>query len=247
VGPCPARQQALEGVRRGTQEGRGDANRWGDPDRVAIPRHVLDGDPSLLARDPRPDGAAGRGQVLQPRHGRCQPAFGPCRHLGRRQIAQAAQEVVDAIERGRVPVVGEMLQVELELDQRLRVEQLAQLLLAEQLPQEAAVERQRAGPPLGDRRVALVHVRGDVVEHQARRERRRLHGLDAVDGDLSPPDAGQDVAQGRQVEDVGQALAVRLDEDRERAVPRRDRQQIGRPLALLPERRPRPRPAARQQ
>ena len=68
-----------------------------------------------------------------------------------------------------------------------------------------------------------------------------------MDGDLAAGDAGQDLAQRRQVEHVRHALAVRLDQDRERAVARRDREQVGRALALLPERRPRPRPAARQQ
>ena len=50
-----------------------------------------------------------------------------------------------------------------------------------------------------------------------------------------------------QVEHVGQALAVRLDEDRERAVAAGDGEQARRPLALLPQRRPRARPAARKE
>ncbi len=57
----------------------------------------------------------------------------------------------------------------------------------------------------------------------------------------------QDLAQGVEVEHVGQALAVRLDEDREAAVARRDLEQVGGALALLPERRARPGPASRQQ
>ena len=47
----------------------------------------------------------------------------------------------------------------------------------------------------------------------------------------------QDAAQGRQVEDVLQALAVRLEHDRERAVAPRDLQQGLRLQALLPQRR----------
>ena len=61
-----------------------------------------------------------------------------------------------------------------------------------------------------------------------------------MDRDLAARDAAEDLAQRRQVEHVGQALAVGLDEDREAAVARRDREQVGGPLALLPERRPRP-------
>ena len=154
---------------------------------------------------------------------------------------------MDPVEARRLPLVGQRLEAQLEVGQRVGVEQLAQLLLAEQLAQQVAVERQRAGATLGDRRVAVVHVGGDVVEQQAARERRGADGLDAVDRDLAARDARQDLAQRRQVEHVRQALAIGLDEDRERAVARGDRQQVGRALALLPERRPRPGPAARQQ
>ena len=68
-----------------------------------------------------------------------------------------------------------------------------------------------------------------------------------MDRDVASGDTGQDLAQRRQVEDVRQALAVGLDEDREGAIARGDREQVGRPLALLPERRPRARPASRQE
>ena len=62
--------------------------------------------------------------------------------------------------------------------QRVRVDQVAQLLLAEQLAQQVAVQRQRGGAALGVGRVALVHVRRDVVEQQRRGERRRGRRLD---------------------------------------------------------------------
>ena len=65
--------------------------------------------------------------------------------------------------------------------------------------------------------------------------------------DLAPRDRRQHLAQRRQVEHVREALAVGLDEDREGAVAAGHGQQVGRALALLPERRPRARPAARQQ
>ena len=57
----------------------------------------------------------------------------------------------------------------------------------------------------------------------------------------------QQLAQRRQVEHVGEALPVGLHEDRERSIAARDGQQVGGPLALLPERRPGPRPASRQE
>src|SRR5580765_6714512 len=68
-----------------------------------------------------------------------------------------------------------------------------------------------------------------------------------MNGDLAPPDTAEDVAQSGQVEDVREDLAVRLDEDREAAVARRDGEEVGGALSLLPERRPRSRPTARQE
>src|SRR3712207_5145988 len=60
------------------------------------------------------------------------------------------------------PLVLPVLEVVLDLLQRIRVDEVAQLLLPEQLAQQVAIERQRRRPPLGVRRVALVHVRRDV-------------------------------------------------------------------------------------
>ena len=113
-----------------------------------------------------------------------------------------------------------------------RIEQLAQLLLAEQLAQQVPVERQRLGPTLRQRRVAVVHVGGDVVEQQdcsrTARPAASRRSWTAISRRSTPP---QDLAQRRQVEHVGQALAVRLDEDREAAVaaarPRAGRRRAG--------------------
>ena len=70
--------------------------------------------------------------------------------------------------------LGEALQLQLDVGEHTGVEQLAQLLRAEQVAQQVAVERERRGPTLGQRRVALVHVGRDPVEQQALRERARL-------------------------------------------------------------------------
>ena len=74
--------------------------------------------------------------------------------------------------------IGQALEVLLDLRERGGIDQIAQLLLTEELPQQIPVERQRRGAALGVRRVALVHVCGDVVEQQRgghRRGGRRLH------------------------------------------------------------------------
>ena len=71
----------------------------------------------------------------------------------------------------RAPL-AEPLQLDLQVGQGRRVQQLAQLLLAEQLAQAFAVERQGLRTALGQRGVAFVHVLGDVVEQQRSGERR---------------------------------------------------------------------------
>jgi len=61
-----------------------------------------------------------------------------------------------------------------------RVQQIAQLLLTEQIPQHVAVEGERLGAALGHRGIALVQVGGGVGEDQRAREGRSLAGLDLV-------------------------------------------------------------------
>ena len=143
--------------------------------------------------------------------------------------------------------LGEALQLELDVGEHLGVEQLAQLLGAEQVAQQVAIERQRRGTPLGERRVALVHVGGDPVEQQARRHRARLAGVDGDHPDRPRPQLPEHLAQRRHVEHVLQALARRLEQDRERRVLRGDREQVGGTLALLPQRRAPVGATARQQ
>ncbi len=65
--------------------------------------------------------------------------------------------------------------------------------------------------------------------------------------DLAPGDPAEDVAERGQVEDVGKAFTVGLDEDREASVAAGHAEQVRRPLALLPERRAGTRPASRQE
>jgi hypothetical protein len=138
---------------------------------------------------------------------------------------------------------------ELRLDvlERAGVDQVAKLLLPEQLAKQVAVERERLRTPLGRRRVVLVHVRRDVVEEQRRRERRRALGFDVDEVELPCLQPAEDVLQGREVEDVLQTLAVRLEDDRKRAVLPRDLEKRLRLQPLLPERRALARPASRDQ
>ena len=149
-------------------------------------------------------------------------------------------------DRARRPSV-EALQLELDVGEHARIEQLAELLGAEQVAQQVAVERQRRRPPLGERRVALVHVGRDPVEQQARRHRAGPGGVDLDDPDRPRAELAEHLAEGGHVEHVLEALTRGLEQDRERRVLGGDRQQVGRPLALLPERRAPIGPPARQQ
>ena len=226
VGPRPAGQQAAQRVVGLAQEGRRRAGRRLGAGRVAVAPGVLDRDPARLAADPDGDRAARGGQRLQPLAGGRRAAARPGGDLLRREVAEAPQQVGDLVHGARPALVDQRLALQLRLLEGGRVQQLAELLLAEQLAEEVAIERQRLRAPLGERGVALVHEGGDVVEEERRGERRGPRGLDAVDGDLAPLHAAQHVAQGRQVEDVGQALAIGLDEDREAAVAGGDREQV---------------------
>src|SRR5205823_5259829 len=91
----------------------------------------------------------------------------------RTKIAAETKDVVQLVGRAR-----RTAQLRLHLFERSHVDQLAQVLLPEQLAQEVAVERERLRAPLGGRRVVLVHVGRDVVEQQRGRVRRRRCGLD---------------------------------------------------------------------
>ena len=153
----------------GREQRLGHAPRRAGAERIAISGDVLDCDPSLLARDAERDGAAS----LERAQGDAYVEIGirTCRDLGRIEVADPSQEVVDRVGGPRPPPLGQPLELELERADRVRVEQLAQLVGAEQLGQELAVQGQRLGAALCQRGVAFVEVRGHVIEHQALGER----------------------------------------------------------------------------
>ena len=106
---------------------------------------------------------------------------------------------------------------------------------AEQLAQQVAVQRQGLRAALGGWGVVVVHVRRHVLEQQRPGEGRCHVGLHLGHRHLARADAREQVAQRRQVEPVVQALAVGLEDDRERAVATGDAQEVGGPLPLQPE------------
>ena len=127
------------------------------------------------------------------------------------------------------------LQLGLDLVQRGRIQQRRQLVLAQQLAQQLAIQRQGLRAPLGQGRVPLVHVRGHVREGQRPRERRRGRRVDLDDAHLAPPNALQHLLQRRQIEHVLQAGAIRLQHDGEAGIAQRRRHQVLRLQPLRPQ------------
>ena len=127
------------------------------------------------------------------------------------------------------------------------VDEVAQLLLAEKLLEQVAVEGERLGAALGERRVVLVHVRGHVVEEERRGEGRGARRLDLDEIDAALAQRLQETAQRRKVEDVLEALAEGLEHDREIGIAARHLEQALGLEALLPERSPLARAAARDE
>ena len=157
--------------------------------------------------------------------------------LGARERSEQPHEVVHTIGVACVALRNKPLQLALELGEHVGIEEFAQFLGAEQLAEQIAIERERRGTAFGQWRVVLVHVHGDPPEQQRLRHRRRLATVDRHNSHTTRADIGEHPAQRRKVEDVVAALARCFEEDRELWVLRGNRQQVGGPLALLPQRR----------
>ena len=156
------------------------------PDRVAVPPGVLGRDPPLLAGDPHRGPPAGRRPAppatrpaaavrapARPRRARAPHTPPP---TGR--PAGAAGRAPRRPTRRRAPRVSAWSSSSSSA-RALGIEQLAQLLGPEQLAQQVAVEGERLRAAIHERRVALVHVDGDVVEQEraAKGEARRVSTL----------------------------------------------------------------------
>ena len=85
----------------------------------------------------------------------------------------------------------EILQLALNLREGVGIEQLAQLRLAEQLPQLRLIDRQRLRAPLRQRCVAVVDVVRDVPEKQRGGERGRNGRVNCDRLDVAPLDQAQ--------------------------------------------------------
>ena len=152
------------------------------------------------------------------------------------EVAEAPQDDLELVAVDRLGLLDAVLEGVLDVGERDRVDQLAELLLAEQLAEQVAVEGERGGAALGVRRVALVHVGRDVVEEQRGGERRGGLRLDLDQRQPPRLQVAEDLAERRQVEDVAEDLAVGLERDREAREVAGDLEQRLRLQPLLPER-----------
>ena len=177
---------------RRLREDAGDAERERRAERVPVAARVLDRDVPVLPPDPQADRAPIEFEIVEP-PGRIRVR--PRRHLLGAQVSEPPEQVVHVVGVASAAALGLVLQLELELGERDRVDQLAQVLRAEELAQELPIERERGGTPLGHRCVRLVHVDRDPAEQQGLRERRRPRGVDRDHVDAPRPDAGEHLPQ----------------------------------------------------
>ncbi len=226
--------------------------RLGHPDgqrhaeRVAQQPRVLDAGPHRRAGDPDLQDTPGVGQIGEPPVDLVADLRpGARRDLRCRQRPEPAQHVGDVLAVAAGPLGRQLLQLRLDVEHRLRVEQVAHQrpVGAEQVGQQPWIQGQRGGATLGQRGVALIQELRDITEHEAAREGRRRRGLHVGDLHAAGLDGREQVPQRGHVEDVLHALADGLEHDGELRVARRDLQQVRGPLPLLPQRAASPRVA----
>ena len=139
VGARVAAHQPGERLLHRLEEGLGQPTGRHGTERVAVEAGVLGGDPPLLAADPHDRGPALGAELLQHAVGGDRLERAGLR-LGRRDIAHRPQHVVERVRVRGPGAVAQVLQVGLDIAERVGVDQLAQLLLPEQLAQQVAVE-----------------------------------------------------------------------------------------------------------
>ena len=145
--------------------------RHDDAERVAVFAGVLGRDPTRLARDrdgDRPPVALQLEEPLVHRRIGDRPRF----QLVAREVAEPQQKVVGGVDVPRGAIGLEVLELELELGERVRVEELAQLDLTEELAELRRIHGQGLRAAFGEGRVALVDEVADVLEEERRREGR---------------------------------------------------------------------------
>ena len=236
-GPCAARpacqQRRPAASAADARKCSGTPGGSADTQRVPVTPGILDGDPARLPGD-RAAARARReaSSVGQPCPGRRagEPRLPP-RAGVRRPRPSRGRPAAAAGRAGHRPTslrgdLSRACSSSSTSSERLAIEELPQLLGTQEFAQQVAIEGQGLRATVQQRRVALVHVGGDVVEEERRGEGRGVRRLHADDADLAALDGRQDAAQGRQVEDVAEDLPIGLQDDGERAIATGHRQQL---------------------
>ena len=245
VGAGIAAQQVERRLRRRSQERGGKPGRKRHAERIAVARGVLHGDQPSLAGHCNLQHAL---RVYQLCGQRLRVLRGnPAAQRFARQVAEAEEQVVHGIQVARLVALGERLQLLFRHFDRVQVEQLAQVGVAHQFAKLVLVDRQRLRAALGQRRIAVVDVIGDVAKQQRGREWRRRLRVDGGHAQRAAGDVTQHLQQRRHVEDIAQTLAIGFEQDGKAGVAAGHGQQIVGALALQPQRRAAVCPPARQQ
>ena len=135
MGACVASHQRVQGMLHRREVIGREAGRRHAAQRIAIDRGIVGRDEARLARHRYRYRPAFVHQALEPWTGR---ALGSLAELRRRLVAEPSQQVVELVGVARLPADRELLELRLELLEHLRLDQLAQLGLTEQLLQQIA-------------------------------------------------------------------------------------------------------------
>ena len=207
-------------------EGLGHAGRQGDAERVPQPARILDGRPALLPGDPDLQHPALRSEAGDPAGGFL-TVSAPLDDLAGGERPQGPEQVSHALGVAAGAAGRQPLEFPFCLVHDRGIQQLPHVSLAEQLGQQAGIQGQRLRAALGQRRVTLIHERAHVAEQQRAAERRRGRRLDIDQPDPARGQVAHQADQPWHVEHVLQALAQRLQHDRERPVLAGHGQQLG--------------------
>ncbi len=241
VRPAVPGDQVGHRVRDGYEMCLRDASGHGRTQPVAQACGVLDDCPYVASGDPGAEDATLRLESFQPL-----TVHTPEQRVLGGQRPQHPQQIGSVLRPPGAPLLGQVLDLGHHLPDRLGLQQVAQVGLAQQLAQKGRVERERRRPPLGQRRVSLVQVLRHVAEEQGSGEGRGRRRRDLDDADPPVAHRAHERHQGGDVVDIPDALAHRLEHDRESGVLGSDLEELRRALPLLPERCPSPRSGSGQ-
>ena len=212
----------------------GQAGRQRNAEGIAVAGGIFGGDQAAFAGNAQFEQAAGADQAVDG----FEQQFGRGDAAGEffaGQIAEAQAEIVDAVGSAGAVILGQALGGLFHFGDGVGIEQFAQVGFAEKFAELILIDGEGLGAALGQGRVAVVEEVGDVAEQQRRGKGRRLARFDNVDAKLALLDGAQSFDQRGHVEEVAQALAVGLEQQRKRRIARGHAEQIVGALAQLPE------------